>query len=135
MYPYTPARFVERYVATDTCRGVMRRCVLAGLAAGVVARRPGRTSVKLVFLDAADDEIAGALLDDVVRGLAATPGIRTDDGEICEIEWIVPPGERFRRWWATRGPARGEQEDDFLVYEFPLGELGRYAVDREGITT
>jgi hypothetical protein len=88
--------------------------------------------VKLVFLDAADDDTAGALLDDAFRGLAETHGEGAEEGETCEIEWIVPPGERFRRWSGSHALASWEQEDDFLVYELPLETLGRYAADEKG---
>jgi RimJ/RimL family protein N-acetyltransferase len=134
VYPYTPARFVRRYAAAGACRGIVRGGALAGLAAGVIGRRPGRTGVKLVFLDAADDETAGALLADAACRLTETPGNEAEEGGVWEIEWIVPPGERFRRWSAVRGLVSREQESDFLVYEFPLDELGRYAAGGEGAT-
>ena len=130
--PFTPARFVERYGRSGACRGAFRGDGLAGLAARVIVRRPGRTGVKLVFLDAADDDTAGALLDDAFRGLAETPGEGAEPGETCDIEWIVPPGERFRRWSGSHALASWEQEDDFLVYELPLETLGRYAADKKG---
>jgi RimJ/RimL family protein N-acetyltransferase len=129
VYPFTAARFLERYAPGGACRGVFRGAELAGLAAWVIGRRPGRTGVKLVFLDAADDEIAGALLDDVFRGLTAAPGLSVDTGETCEVEWVVPPGGRFRRWCGSRALASWEQEDDFLVYELPLEKLSGYAED------
>ena len=132
VFPFTAARFVERYGQSGACRGAFRGDGLAGLAARVIVRRPGRTGVKLVFLDAADDDTAGALLDDAFRGLAETPGEGAEPGETCEIEWILPPGERFRRWSGSHALASWEQEDDFLVYELPLETLGRYAADEKG---
>jgi hypothetical protein len=125
-FPYTVARFLERYAATGCCRGVFRGGVLAGLAAWVIGSRPGRTATKLVFLDAADDEIAGALLDDVFKGLAEARDRDARGGEICEVEWMVPPGERYRTWCADHALSSWEQENDFLVYELPLEELERY---------
>jgi hypothetical protein len=86
----------------------------------------------VVFLDASDDDTAGTLLDDAFRGLIQTPGTGAEEGEICETEWMVPPGDRFRRWCISRGLASWEQEDDFLVYEMPLEELGRYAAKGKG---
>jgi hypothetical protein len=127
VFPYTMARFLERYAATGSCRGVFRGGALAGLAAGVIGSRPGRTGVKVVFLDAADDEIAGALLDDVFKGLTETRNKNAGGGETCEVEWMVPPGERYRTWCAGHALASWEQENDFLVYELPLEELERYA--------
>lgn len=132
VFPYTTARFVERYARAGACRGTFRGGGLAGLAAWVIARRPGRTGVKVVFLDASDDDTAGTLLDDAFRGLIQTPGTGAEEGEICETEWMVPPGDRFRRWCISRGLASWEQEDDFLVYEMPLEELGRYAAKGKG---
>ncbi len=133
-YPYSPALFVQRYAAAGACRGIMRGGSLTGLCAGIIARRPGRIGVRVVFLDAVDDETAGALLDDAARRLAGTSGTGVDAGGTLEIEWIVPPGERFRKWSADRGLASREQENDFLVYELPLGELGRYTAARESRT-
>jgi hypothetical protein len=126
-YPWSEARFIERYVRAGACRGVQGPDGLAGMAAWTVARRPGRTGVKLVVLDAVDDDTAGALLDDVFRGLSETPAAGVDGNETCEIEWMVPPGERFRRWCASRGLASELQENDFLVYELPLSLLGSFA--------
>lgn len=127
VFPCTTARFLERYADTGACRGVFRGGGLAGLAAWVVGRRPGRTGVKVVYLDAADDETAGALLDDIFRGLTATPVEPAGGAETCEVEWMIPPGAQYRRWTAGHALASWEQEDDFLVYELPLAELGRYA--------
>jgi hypothetical protein len=126
-YPYTPERFMERYVPGGACRGVYKGADLAGLAAWVISKRPGRTGVKLAFLDAADDQTAGALLDDIFRGLTAAPGLGVDAGETREVEWMVPPGERFRRWCESCGLSSWEQENDFLVYELPLEMLSSHA--------
>jgi hypothetical protein len=128
VFPFTAARFQERYAATGCCRGVFRGGALAGLAARVITSRPGRTAAKIAFLDASDDETAGALLDDIFRSLAGTSNRDDGGGEICEVEWMVPPGEKYRRWCASRALSSWEQEQDFLVYELPLEELSRYAV-------
>ena len=127
VYPWSEARFVERYVRAGACRGVQGSGGLTGMAAWTIGRRPGRTGVKLVFLDAADDATAGALLDDVFRGLSETPGAGVDGKETCEVDWMLPPGERFRTWCASRGLVSELQEDDFLVYELPLHLLGSFA--------
>lgn len=127
-YPWSEARFVDRYVRSGACRGVPGDGGLSAAAAWTIGRRPGRTIAKLVCLDAVDDAAAGALLDDVFRGLSETPGASADGNETCEVEWMVPAGERFRRWCARRGLA-GEQENDFLVYELPLDLLGRFSND------
>jgi hypothetical protein len=129
VFPYSASRFVERYAPVGACRGVLREGSLAGLAAWTLGSRPGRTGVKLVFLDAADDVIAGALLDEVFRSLTEVPARAVGAGESCEIEWMVPPGERFRRWCSGRSLASWEREDDFLVCELPLEELRRHAAD------
>jgi hypothetical protein len=127
VFPYTMARLLEKYATTGSCRGVFRGGVLAGLAAWVIGSRPGRTGVKVVFLDAADDEIARALLDDVFKALTETRNRDAGGGEICEVQWMVPPGERYRTWCAGHALSSWEQEQDFLVYELPLEELDRYS--------
>ncbi len=129
VYPWSEARFIERYVRAGACRGVLGNGGLAGVAAWTIGRRPGRTGAKLVCLDAVDDDKAGALLDDVFRGLSETPGASADGTETCEIEWMLPAGERFRTWCASRGLVSEEQENDFLVYELPLDLLGSFAED------
>jgi hypothetical protein len=129
VYPWSEARFVERYVRAGACRGVLANGGLAGVAAWTIGRRPGRTGAKLVCLDAVDDDTAGALLDDVFRGLSETPGASADGTETCEVEWMLPAGKRFRTWCESRGLVSEEQEDDFLVYELPLDLLGSFAED------
>jgi len=74
VFPWSEARFIQRYVRSGACRGILRDGALVGAAAWTFARRPGHTGVKLVCLDAVDDDAAGALLDDVFRGLSETPG-------------------------------------------------------------
>ena len=64
VYPWSEARFIERYVRAGACRGIAGAGGLAGMAAWTIGRRPGRTSAKVVCLDALDDDTAGALLDD-----------------------------------------------------------------------
>ena len=129
VFPWSEACFIERYVRAGACRGVAGAGGLAGVAAWIIGRKPGRTGVKLVCLDAVDDDTAGALLDDVFRGLSETPGASVDGNETCQVEWMMPAGDRFRRWCASRGLAGAERENDFLVYELPLDLLGSFALD------
>jgi len=131
-YPWSPARFLERYAATGACRGVYGRHGLEGLAAWTVVRRPGRTAARLVCLDAEDDDAAGALLDEAFRSLAESSADGPEGATTCELEWMVPPGDRFRRWAAGRGLASWEQENDFLVFELPREELARRTAPRNG---
>ncbi len=126
-HPWSLPRFLERYAAPGACRGIYGRDGLEGLAAWTVVRRPGRTSLRLVCLEAEDDDAAGALLDDAFRALAESSAGGPEGGATSELEWMVPPGERFRRWAAGRGLASWEQENDFLVFELPLEELERRA--------
>lgn len=131
-YPWSPARFLERYAASGACRGVYGRHGLEGLAAWTVARRPGRTAARLVCLDAEDDDAAGALLDEAFRGLAESSAEGPESAATCELEWMVPPGDRFRRWAADRGLASWEQENDFLVFELLQDELARRTAPPNG---
>ena len=131
-YPWSPARFLERYAAGGACRGVCGRHGLEGLAAWTVARRPGRTAARLVCLDAEDDDAAGALLDEAFRGLAESSAEGPEGSTTCELEWMAPPGDRFRRWAAGRGLASWEQENDFLVFELPREELARRTAPGNG---
>ena len=131
-YPWSPARFLERYAACGACRGVFGSRGLEGLAAWTIARRPGRVSGRLVCLDAEDDDAAGALLDEAFRSLAESSAEGPEDAAICELEWMVPPGDRFRRWSAGRGLASWEQENDFLVFELSREERARRTAPRGG---
>jgi hypothetical protein len=112
-------------VRTGLCRGVRSRAGLAGLCISKTAPLLARLMVRLVCLDAEEDGVAHALLDDVflgARGAMARPAT-----ERCEAEWMLPRGERFPRWSAARGLKSWEQEDDFFIYEMPLSILSRYA--------
>jgi RimJ/RimL family protein N-acetyltransferase len=131
VFPWSEARFIHRYVRAGACRGILRDGALAGASAWVIARRPGRTGVKLVFMDAVDDDAAGALLDDVFRGLSETPGASADGTERCDVEWMIPAGPRFRTWCESRGLLTEEVENDFLVYEMPLELLESFAAPEE----
>jgi len=131
-FPWSASRFLQRYAAAGACRGIHGPGRLEGLAAWTIARRPGRTAARLVCLDADGEDAAGALLDEVFRDLAESSAGAPEGSTTCEVEWMVPPGERFRQWAAGSGLASWEQEDDFLVFELPLGELARRAGAGEG---
>jgi hypothetical protein len=137
-WPWSEELFLQRCAAAGACRGIVGPRGLEALSAWTVARRPGRASARLICLeaeneDAAGSEAAGALLNDAFRGLAeSSSGVGTDAGTRCEVEWMLPPGERYRRWAAAAGLASWEQENDFLVYEMPLEELARRAEAGQG---
>jgi RimJ/RimL family protein N-acetyltransferase len=128
--PWSLPRFLERYAPSGACRGVYGRGGLEGLAAWTIVRRPDRTAARLVCLDAEDDDAAGTLLDDAFRGLSESSAGGPEGSTMYELEWMVPPGDRFRRWAAGRGLASWEQENDFLVFELPREELARRTAPR-----
>jgi RimJ/RimL family protein N-acetyltransferase len=120
-YPFSRELVAARYVRTGSCRGITGPRGLAGLAVWVYDTRypPGR--VKLVALDAENEDTADKLFDDILLAVRATAAER------CEIQWMVPDVERWKRWCAARGLRSREQENDYFVYELPLAELGRWA--------
>ena len=113
-YPYSRELFAARYVRRGLCRGVAAAGALRGVSVFVHDRRHGHTYITPVFLDAADEETADILFDDLFAyAKAHATGYN-------EIEWMVPPIERVRARCAARGFRSWEQEDDYLVYELPL---------------
>ena len=98
---------------------------LRGLSAWK-AGRPGRTTVNLVCLDAQDDEAALALIANALQGVAESARGDSGHGASLRLEWVVPPGDRFRRWCRAAGLQSWEQENDFLVFEYPLENLHRF---------
>lgn len=129
-WPWSPELLLQRFVRAGACRGVHDgHGGLEALAGWTVARRQGRAGARLVFLAADTDEAAAALLRAVFRDLEGGFGGAepADAGErtTCEVEWMIPPGERYRKWAAAAGLATWEQEEDFLVYELPLETLAR----------
>jgi hypothetical protein len=116
----------SRYVRPGgACRGVFHGRDLAGLSICTIRG----TMATIAFLDAVDEESAGALLDDIVLRLraaasAAAPGVTASP---CEIEWMVPDLPRLKKWCTAWGLVSEVQEDDFLVYELPLEALARFA--------
>ncbi len=121
-WPWSLALFLERFVRAGACRGVYGRGGLEALAAWTLFHRPGRSGARLVFLASDTDEAAALLLAAVFRDLAEA----ASDGGVCEVDWMIPPGERYRRWAAGAGLATWEREEDFLVYELPLETLAKW---------
>jgi RimJ/RimL family protein N-acetyltransferase len=146
-WPFSRELVAARYVRTGHCRAIAKGRGLAGLAIWVPDTRfpPGR--VKIVCVEAESADVADSLFDDIflfLRGAvtegaavtgrpptpAAGPSAPAPAGGPpagCEVQWMVPDVERWKRWCATRGLRSEEQENDFLVYELPLAELGRWA--------
>ena len=132
-WPFSRELVAARYVRTGRCRAIAKGRGLAGLAIWVPDTRfpPGR--VKIVCMDAENEDVADALFDDIYLWLRAAvtegPAAATAAGPVagCEVQWMVPDVERWKRWCAARGLRSEEQENDFLVYELPLAELGRWA--------
>ena len=123
-WPWSTGLFLERFARRGACRGVPGSNGLEALGTWTILRRPGRTAVRLVCVESETDEAATALLEAAFADLAAAAhGAEDQAGLTLEVEWMIPPGERYRRWAATAGLATQEQEDDFLVYELPLETL------------
>jgi ribosomal protein S18 acetylase RimI-like enzyme len=121
VYPYSWDLFRIRYLETGRCLGVLDGGRLAGLAAFAHDTRFDRTYVKLTLIEAADCEVATALLD------ALFAYVRDHARDDNEIEMILPPGTRIGAWAAERGFRSWEREDDFLLYELPLPLLAAFA--------
>jgi RimJ/RimL family protein N-acetyltransferase len=123
-WPFSRELVAARYVRAGFCRGVARGRDLAGLAVWVPDTRypPGR--VKIVCMEAADEDVADALFDDIFLSIRAS--VTADPLLHCDVQWMVPDVERWKRWCAMRGLRSEEQEGDFLVYELPLADLGRW---------
>lgn len=111
--PYRRELLRRRFIESGCCRGVLRGGEVLGLAISALER--GR--VRLVCLEALDDEIADNLFDDIAGRFG---GLRDVD-----LEWMIPPLAQPRRLCERWGLASWEQEGDFLVYEFPLLQLAR----------
>ena len=131
VFPYSEQDFLDRYVSTGACRAVFGPSGIRGFSAWR-AGRPGRTTVNLVGLDAEDDEAALALIASAFQGAAENARQDTTGSARCQVEWMVPPGERFRRWCHAAGLASWEQEDDFLVFEYPLESLRQRRAETGG---
>ena len=120
--PYQRELFQKRYVDTGSCRGVVSHGEVLGLAVSVAPRRgsSGREAgrIRLVSVEARDDEIADDLYEDIVG--------RTGGRHAAEAEWVIPPLDQPRRLCQGWGLSSREQEEDFLLYEFPLAELARF---------
>ncbi len=119
--PYQRELFQRRYVDTGCCRGVVSGGEVLGLAVSVTAprrgsigREPGR--VRLVGVEARDDEIADDLYEDIAGRF----------GGFEEAEWVIPPLDQPRRLCERWGLASREQEGDCLLYEFPIAGLPRF---------
>jgi hypothetical protein len=122
-WPFSRERVAARYIRAGHCRGIVGARGLAGLALWVPDTRfpPGR--VKIVCMEAENEDIADALFDDIFLSIRATAA--TTAG--CEIQWMVPDVERCKRWCAGRGLRSEEQENDFFVYELPFAALAQHA--------
>ncbi len=121
--PYSEPLFVRRYAATGTCHGTRSPEGLTGLYAGKIGRRPRRITMDVVGLDADDDTTAARLIDHAFQALARTVRQEPSSGARCRVQWMIPAGERFRRWCDAAGLAAREQENDLLVFEYPPEEL------------
>ncbi len=120
-YPYSPALFFERYVDRGACRAVVHGDKVRGLGVWVRDTRLPHHHCKLVLLDGEDDQARDALWGDLVASLPRGRETRR------RVEVMLPPVPRLKAWFEARGFASWQHEDDFLVYDLPLGELARFA--------
>ncbi len=113
--PYSRELFASRYIRTGRCWGVIEGGALRGLSVFVHDTRHAHTYIKLVLVDAEEAGAASALFDHLF--LYAKRHV----SDYNEIELIQPPIQRVRDFCAARGFRSWEQEDDFLIYEYPRG--------------
>ncbi len=113
--PYSRELFASRYIRTGNCWGVVEGGALEGLCVFVHDTRHPHTYIKLVLIDAPEAGAANALVDHLFTYAKAHVS------DYNEIELIQPPIPRVRDLCAARGFGSWEQEDDFLVYEYPRG--------------
>jgi hypothetical protein len=111
--PYARGLFSSRYIRAGFCWGAFDGAELRGMAVFFHDPRRAHTYIRLVMIDAREPAAADLLLD----RLFAFARERASDYN--EIELIAPPIARVREPCAARGFRSWEQEDDFLVYEYP----------------
>ena len=113
--PYSRELFASRYIRTGRCWGVVEGGELKGLSVFVHDTRHAHTCIKLVLIDAQDEGAATTLFDHL---FTYAKGHISDYNE---IELIQPAIPGVRDFCAARGFRSWEQEEDFLVYEYPRG--------------
>ncbi len=112
-FPYSRDLLAARYVAPGHCWGAFDGTDLAGVMILAQAANRAHLYLKMVVLDAWQPAAAHALLDTLFTVA------RKRAMEYNEIELIAPQLARVRGPCAERGLGSGEQEEDFLVYEYP----------------
>ncbi len=112
--PYTWELFRERWLARGQCRISVAGGRLTGLSAGALDLRHPFTYLKGVFLEAEDSQAEAALIDDLIGR------VREGTAEGFRAEVVLPPGARAAASFESRGFRSEEQENDFLVFEYPL---------------
>ena len=112
-FPYSRKLLASRYIAPGFCWGAFDGEELVGLLIALHAKGRTHQYLKVVALDAREPGGVELLLD----RLFAIARERAMDYN--EIELIAPPLARVREPCAARGFRSQEQEDDFLVYEYP----------------
>lgn len=116
-YTWSEARFRERYLEPGHCLGILEDGRLKALAAALVDPTKGEGTMP--FFDAETPSYAEALLAAIEKRLADR-GAR----EACAI--VPPGGTRALRLLDALGWHSWEQEEDYLLYEFPLEKLPQY---------
>lgn len=111
--PYSWELFRDRYLARGQCRVSAAGGRLTGLSVSVVDLRYPFTYLKCVFLEAEDSQAEAALIDDMVGR------VREGTAESFQAEIVLPPGVRAAACLESRGFRSEEQENDFLVFEYP----------------
>lgn len=121
--PYSRELLASRYVAPGHCWGAFDGGGLVGMTIFLPAVGRAHLYLKIVMLDGLSPSAAGLLWDRVFTFA------KNSACEYNEIELIAPPIPRVREACAARGLRSWEQEEDFLVYQYPGvgtggGELG-----------
>jgi N-acetylglutamate synthase-like GNAT family acetyltransferase len=107
VYPYSENVLREKFIKPGMCFGVMKDDELTGL----VMALPGK-SMKVAFLDAVNKPTAKKLIEHVK--------LMALDNEGAMIAAYLPEYYPVRRWFDEFGFEGGEEQPEFLIYEYPL---------------
>jgi len=116
-YPWSEELFVERYVKPGRCLGLVEGGRIRAMAACRVHELKGEGA--LPFFDA-EDWASAALL------MGAAEGRLRAEGASSAAAVVPAGGGRARALLDALGWRSWEAEEDYLLYELPLGRLAEY---------